>query len=109
MYVDNVITVVSGRAEGHNASSFHVYLNLNALSVIKFDNDVGVSENVVSCSLLIKEIVSNKKILNQNINIGTSLSLLSDTNIINPQNSQILSYDSSTNKWNNSNLGLSGY
>lgn len=68
------------------------------------DLDSGVNENFQNLAWVIREQQSNKKVVNQVIQNATLLSQLGDTNIINPVQNQILSYDGS--KWNNSNLSL---
>lgn len=69
------------------------------------DNDRGVLENAVNVCFSIREIVLNKKIVNSVVNLGTSLELLSDTNIGTKSNNDTLVYNSATTKWENKPAG----
>jgi hypothetical protein len=53
----------------------------------------------------IKKVEYNKKIVNSVVNLGTSLELLSDTNIGTKSHNDTLVYNSATTKWENKPAG----
>ncbi len=94
MYKNGSLLITGTRTEANNSGGINVILELFSGDFIQFDNDAGITENYKNVSLSIRELQSNKKIVNQIIQNATLLEQLGDTNIINKQNNQILSYDS---------------
>lgn len=108
MYKNGSLLVYGTQTQSNNSGGINVILQFNAGDFIEFDNDVGTTENYQNINMSIREQQSNKKIVNQVVQNATLLEQLGDTNIINKQNGQLLSYDSTQGKWVNSNLGVSG-
>ena len=73
--------------------------------LLSFASDVAGAfiRNVVA---YIRYVPLNTKIVNTVVDLGTSLELLSDTNIINKQNNDILIYDSTSSRWINKPSGF---
>ena len=73
--------------------------------LLSFASDVAGAfiRNVIA---YIRYVPLNTKIVNTVVDLGTSLGLLSDTNITNTQNNDILIYDSSSSKWINKPSGF---
>lgn len=65
---------------------------------------IDVSGTIDNCTAYILFRPQSKKIVNNIVDIGTSLALLSDTDIINPQNGQVPQYNSISGKWENKNI-----
>lgn len=55
----------------------------------------------------LREIVYNRRIINNVVDTGTQLALLDDVNILLPQNNEVLQYSSTSGKWENKQI--SGY
>lgn len=55
----------------------------------------------------LREIVYNRRIINNVVDTGSQLALLDDVNILLPQNNEILQYNSTSGKWENKQI--SGY
>lgn len=100
-YINGVLRIYSPRGEANPASSVNTVLAINANDLMTVDNDKGAAENAVNLCWFLREIVLNKKIVNSVVNTGTSLELLSDTNIVAKQNNDILVYNSATSLWEN--------
>lgn len=104
---NNTLTAVAPWGDLNSCTSFNLFTQLVAGDLLNFCSDIssGTIRNVVA---YVWFTPLNKKIVNTVVNTGTSLELLSDTDIINKQNGQILSYDSTQNKWVNGNLNVTG-
>ena len=108
MYKNGSLLVYGTRTEANNSGGINVILSFNATDFIQFDNDVSTTENYQNLTLSIRELQTNKKIVNQVVQNATLLSQLGDTSITNPSDQQFLTYSSSLQKWQNSSLSLSG-
>lgn len=106
IYINGVLRIYSGWGEANPTSSINSILSLNQNDIITINNDDGVNENAVNICWFIREIQLNKKIVNTTVDLSTSIELLSDTNIINKQNNDILIYDSNSSKWINKPSGF---
>ena len=101
---NNVLTAYAPRGDNNNCTSFNLFTQLAANDQLCFCSDV-VGATIRNVVAYIKKVEYNKKIVNSVVNLGTSLELLSDTNIIGKQNNDTLVYNSATTKWENKPAG----
>ena len=90
IYKNGSIIIYGPGAGANNCNMISNIITLAANDIIKVDNDASINDNFYNASWYIWEIQLNKKIVNNTVNLGTSLELLSDTDIINKQNKDIL-------------------
>lgn len=81
--------------ESNPCGSINTILVLNANDTIKVDSDVGINATVVNVCGFIREIVLNKKIVNNVITNANTIDTLADTTITAPiADGSVLMYDS---------------
>lgn len=105
---NNVLTAYAARGDNNSCTSFSLFTQLAAGDLLNFCSDVagGTIRNVIA---YIRYIPINKKIVNTVVNTGTSLELLSDTQITNPKTQgQVISWDATASKWVNNGVSISG-
>lgn len=99
LYVNGAVFIYGPRSQSNTTASINYVLQLAANDVIAVDNDIAATLNNVC--MYIREVPTNKKIVNSTVSLGTSLELLSDTSITNKANGDALVFNSSTQKWEN--------
>lgn len=52
----------------------------------------------------LRELLYNWKVINNIVDTGTQLTLLDDTNILLPQNNEVLQFNSISGKWENKSI-----
>ena len=85
---DATILFQSIRTEKNNSGGISFIHQFSTNDEIFFNSDQAGS--VYGVSLAIREIVYNKRVINNIVDTGTQLALLDDVNILLPQNNQVL-------------------
>lgn len=88
MIINNTVAGYCARGDNNNTLGLALCSTLSAGMIISFAIDV--AGTIDNCTAYILFRPQNKKIVNNIVDIGTSLALLSDTDIITPQNNQVL-------------------
>ena len=102
--LNNDVTIFfqSVRSEGNGSAGISFIHQFSANDEVFFNTDKAGS--IYGVSLAIREIVYNKKVINNIVDTGTTFALLDDVNILLPQNNQIPQYNSTSGKWENKTL-----
>lgn len=73
MYKNGALMIYGTRTGANNSGGINVIETFSSGDFIQFDNDVGTLENYQNLTLAIREIQSNKKIINQVVQNATLL------------------------------------
>lgn len=102
LIINGVAAAYTARGDNNSTLGFSLCSTLSAGMVCSFAIDVNGTITNLTAYVLYRP--TNTKIINNVVDIGTSLELLSDTNIISKANNDLLTYNSTSQRWENKPL-----